>query len=274
MELEHLKTRMLWPNSTLSPLSIRLYMHGGARITWNGSKLCPQERRFGCAGSGCRFTSGSGSAWPFCSCPISLSGAALVWHDHLDALVNPGRYAVTAGEPLRPSATACERAAAALGRGFQPVVVRMPESAGWPATVTAREPRRGEGGGRPRFLTVYLDPPTGRVLDVDEFRNSLIGFLHRFHENLTIPEYSGRAIVGWSGVGDADPVAQRHLSVVAAQRRLPARACAGRADPRCRSTCIICSASGFRFRSPSCRRPASISAFRSRGGNCCRRSRR
>src|SRR5205085_5033238 len=25
--------------------------------------------------------------------------------------------------------------------------------------------------------------------------------LHRFHENLTIPEYSGRAIVGWAGVG-------------------------------------------------------------------------
>ena len=33
----------------------------------------------------------------------------------------------------------------------------------------AREPR-GEGGGRPRLLTVYLDPPTGRVLDVMEFR--------------------------------------------------------------------------------------------------------
>jgi uncharacterized iron-regulated membrane protein len=23
--------------------------------------------------------------------PISLSGAALVWHDHLDALINPSR---------------------------------------------------------------------------------------------------------------------------------------------------------------------------------------
>ena len=131
--------------------------------------------------------------------PVSLSGAALVWHDHLDALVNPGRYAVTAGEPLRPSEL-MQRAAAALEPGFHPAVVRMPESAGWPATVMAREPRRGEGGGRPRFLTVYLDPPTGRVLDVNEFRYSLIGFLHRFHENLTIPEYSGRAIVGWSGV--------------------------------------------------------------------------
>ncbi|MBX9825512.1 MAG: PepSY domain-containing protein [Xanthobacteraceae bacterium] len=130
--------------------------------------------------------------------PLSLSGAALVWHDHLDALISPGRYAATAGAPLPPSQLV-QRAAAALEPGFQPMAVRMPEGAGWPATVTAREARRGEGG-RPRLVTVYLDPPSGRVLDVSEFRNSLIGFLHRFHENLTIPEWSGRAIVGWNGV--------------------------------------------------------------------------
>ena len=134
--------------------------------------------------------------------PISLSGALLVWHDHLDALVNPARYAVTQGEPQPPSAL-LGSASASLGRGFEPMVVRLPESAGWPATVTAREQRQrgAEGGGRPRLVTVYLDPPTARVLDTAEFRNSLIGFLHRFHENLTIPEYSGRAVVGWAGVG-------------------------------------------------------------------------
>jgi uncharacterized iron-regulated membrane protein len=131
--------------------------------------------------------------------PISLSGAALVWHDHLDALINPGRYAVTAGQSLPPSQL-IGRATAALERGFQPIVLRMPEGTGWPATVSAREGRRGEGGGRPRLVTVYLDPPTGRVLDTAEFRDTLIGFLHRFHENLTVPEYSGRAIVGWTGV--------------------------------------------------------------------------
>ena len=56
-------------------------------------------------------------------------------------------------------------------------------------------------GGPTRFVNVYLDPPTARALDVVDFRSSLIGWLHRFHENLTIPEYSGRAIVGWAGVG-------------------------------------------------------------------------
>lgn len=133
--------------------------------------------------------------------PVSLSGALLVWHDHLDALVNPGRYAVTQGAPQPPAALLAS-ARPAFGEGFQPMVVRLPEDAGWPATVMAREQqRRGEGaGGRPRMLTAYIDPATGRVLDVSEFRTSLIGYLHRFHENLTIPEYSGRAIVGWSGV--------------------------------------------------------------------------
>jgi len=34
-----------------------------------------------------------------------------------------------------------------------------------------------------------------------EFRSSFFGFLDFFHENLTIPEYSGRQIVGWVGTG-------------------------------------------------------------------------
>ena len=58
-----------------------------------------------------------------------------------------------------------------------------------------------EPGARPQIVTVFLDPPTAAVLDVMEFRSSFFGFLHVFHENLTIPEYSGRQIVGWVGVG-------------------------------------------------------------------------
>ena len=65
--------------------------------------------------------------------------------------------------------------------------------------VTRGQP--GENGARPRFVTVFLDPPTAAVLDVMGFRTSFIGFLHVFHENLTIPQYSGRQIVGWAGVG-------------------------------------------------------------------------
>lgn len=129
--------------------------------------------------------------------PISLSGALLVWHDNLDALINPGRYTVSAGEALPPSEL-LTKAAEAAGRDALPVAVRFPESAGWPVTVNVREDRKE--GGRPIVKTVYLDPASGRVLDIAEFRSTLIGFLHRFHENLTIPEYEGRSIVGWVGV--------------------------------------------------------------------------
>ena len=132
--------------------------------------------------------------------PIAVSGALLVWHDHLDALIHPGRYAVTGAQVVQPLSLSGERGAGAWARAaVQPAAVRFPADDGWPVMVMARAPR--VEGGPPRSVNVYLDPPSARVLDVVDFRSSLIGFLHRFHENLTIPEYSGRAIVGWAGVG-------------------------------------------------------------------------
>ena len=131
--------------------------------------------------------------------PIAVSGALLVWHDPLDALLHPSRYAVTGTQLMQPSAYLAS-ATAALDGSAQPVGVRFPADEGWPVIVMARGAPRVEGGPI-RFVNVYLDPPTARTLDVVDFRSSLIGWLHRFHENLTIPEYSGRAIVGWAGVG-------------------------------------------------------------------------
>jgi uncharacterized iron-regulated membrane protein len=128
--------------------------------------------------------------------PIAISGALLVWHDELDALVHPTRFAVT-GNSTAPVASYLDSARGALPAGFTAMVVRFQAEEGRPVTVMAR----GEEAGTRQLLTVYLDPPSGRVLDVVNFRSSFLGFLHRFHENLTTPEYSGRAIVGWAGVG-------------------------------------------------------------------------
>src|SRR5262249_32216115 len=75
-----------------------------------------------------------------------------------------------------------------------------PSEPGWPVTVMARQRPAAEGQ-RPQFFTIFLDPPTGKVLDKMNFRESFFGFLHVFHENLTIPQYNGRAVVGWAGVG-------------------------------------------------------------------------
>jgi uncharacterized iron-regulated membrane protein len=128
--------------------------------------------------------------------PIALSGAALVFDDELDALIHPARYATTGKTSLPPSVYLGN--AAQAPHGDQVSSVRLPEADGAPVIVQARG--TGEDG-RPRLLNVYIDPPTGKVLEVVDFRSSLFGFLHFFHENLTVPEYSGRAIVGWTGVG-------------------------------------------------------------------------
>jgi uncharacterized iron-regulated membrane protein len=128
--------------------------------------------------------------------PIAISGALLVWKEPLDALIHPARYAVTRGAAQAGSVYL----ARAIEAGLEPVAVHLPENDGRPVIINARH-GGGERGGRPNLFMVYIDPPTGRILDVVDFRTSLFGLLHRFHENLTIPDYYGRSIVGWTGVG-------------------------------------------------------------------------
>eukprot|EP01043_Picozoa_sp_COSAG02_P036739 COSAG02_NODE_2711_length_8184_cov_2.388002_6_plen_407_part_00 len=133
--------------------------------------------------------------------PISVSGGLLVFHDEIDTLLNPKRYAVTGAEIAQPPSAYIARAAEAVAKepgNLVPTGVRYPEEPGWPVRVVTRPQQRTEGP--PRFVTVFLDPPTAAVLDVMEFRSSFIGFMHIFHENLMLPQYSGRQIVGWGGV--------------------------------------------------------------------------
>lgn len=134
--------------------------------------------------------------------PISISGGLLVFHDDLDALINPQRYAVTGPQAALPASDYLAKAAEAVAKdpaNLRVTGLRYPEEGG-PMRVVARA-ANAEPGTRPRSVTVFLDPPTGNVLDVMEFGSSLIGFLHVFHENLTLPQYNGRQIVGWAGVG-------------------------------------------------------------------------
>ncbi|MEG9526322.1 MAG: PepSY domain-containing protein [Hyphomicrobiales bacterium] len=152
--------------------------------------------------------------------PISLTGLVLVFDDEIDVVLNPGLYATT-GAAVARSADAYLRSASEAVGG-QAAVLRWPHAEGGPVTVVVRlQPasamegrgpgvggaanrsgRPGEPGGnrRPPSRLVYLDPPTAAVLGVKDLRNSLIGQIHVFHENLMVPEYSGRDIVGWTGV--------------------------------------------------------------------------
>jgi uncharacterized iron-regulated membrane protein len=133
--------------------------------------------------------------------PIAVSGALLTYHDEFDALLNPKRWTVSGPELALSPSQYMARVSAVTESNETIIGMRFPHSPGGPVIVMARQEVDPGSGRRPRLFSFYLDPPTGAVLDKVDFRASLFGFLHVFHENLTIPQYSGRQIVGWAGVG-------------------------------------------------------------------------
>lgn len=129
--------------------------------------------------------------------PIALSGAILVYHDDIDEMIQTPRGA-TASQGSINLPLAIDNAKKAAGENFQPTVVRFPEDPRAPMTISLRG--QAPKGERPPFLTAYIDRNDSRVLNLVNFRASFFGFMHVFHENLTIPFYYGRDIVGWVGV--------------------------------------------------------------------------
>jgi uncharacterized iron-regulated membrane protein len=124
---------------------------------------------------------------------IGITGSLLVYDDDLDAAFNPRRYAVSGAQAKLPPSEYLASAAKALEDRARPSVVRMPREEGWPVVVFARG--KGDSG----FSRVYLDPPTGRVLEVVA-GGGFLAWAHTFHENLTLREYNGREIVGAVGI--------------------------------------------------------------------------
>src|SRR3546814_17510696 len=57
--------------------------------------------------------------------PLSLTGSALVWHDGLDKLVNPCRYAVSAADPKLPPEAYANAARAVLAPGERLSHIRL-----------------------------------------------------------------------------------------------------------------------------------------------------
>lgn len=127
--------------------------------------------------------------------PVALSGAVLVYHDDIGDMMNTPRGAVATSAEL-DIAAAIANATKAAGDKFQPTAIRFPEDTRVPVSVSVRgQAARGE---RPAFLTALIDRTDAHVIKVVNFRESFFGFMHVFHENLTIPDY-GRSIVGWTG---------------------------------------------------------------------------
>lgn len=128
--------------------------------------------------------------------PVALSGAILVYHDDIDAFMRTPRDAVAPQTPTDLTLAAAN-ARKAAGEGFTPLFIGIPDDSRTPLTIALRGPARQ--GERPVRLTASIDRTDARVLSIVNFRETFFGFMHVFHENLTIPDY-GRSTVGWVGV--------------------------------------------------------------------------
>ena len=125
---------------------------------------------------------------------VGVTGSLLVFDRAIDGALNPQRYATSGREVALPFADYASRGARAVGEGGRVLSLRIPRAEATPVVVFVRA--KGETAGLRR---VYLDPPTGRVLDAPA-DGGLIGWAHGFHESLTLREYGGREIVGCVGI--------------------------------------------------------------------------
>ncbi|HYC68717.1 PepSY-associated TM helix domain-containing protein [Brevundimonas sp.] len=129
--------------------------------------------------------------------PISASGAILVWKAPLDRMMHADRYAVS-GEAALPAGRYVAAAREAFAGRADFTQLRLPEKAGDPVVAVGRLKGEVAPGARPRSLTVWIDPPTARVLAAADTSQSAMQWLHRLHGSLLIPEV-GRKVVGWIG---------------------------------------------------------------------------
>lgn len=132
--------------------------------------------------------------------PLGLSGSWLVFHDSFDKWTHPARYAVSRSAEAVPASALLDAAKAAFGQKATPAQLRMPEHDGDPITIQGRINGKTRPGARPKTLTAFLDPATGKVLDVADANASFSGTMHRLHGNLLVTTPGlGRKIVGWLG---------------------------------------------------------------------------
>lgn len=127
--------------------------------------------------------------------PISVTGSALVWHDWLDAQLEPQRHAVLGPAGLPPSAYAAA-ARAALTPDERLVTLRFNDGSK-PVVAVAQKPSQGP---RPERSNYWLDPRDATLIDQASANAGVVRVLHVLHGSMMIPGGWGRPIVGWVGV--------------------------------------------------------------------------
>ncbi|HEY7810505.1 MAG TPA: PepSY-associated TM helix domain-containing protein [Allosphingosinicella sp.] len=127
--------------------------------------------------------------------PISLTGAALVWHDWLEGVLNPER--VVSAAPALPVSAYAQAARSRAAPDQRLVSIGFPHENG-PVVATLASPAPA-GGGRPVRTMLYLHPSDARLLDSAKSNEGAVQVMHVLHGSLMVPGV-GRTIVGWIGV--------------------------------------------------------------------------
>ena len=127
--------------------------------------------------------------------PICLTGSALVWHDWLDAQLEPQRHA-RYGEASLPPSDYAEAAKQEIGPDERISTIRF-EGDGKPVIVTATKQAPADGG-RPERTNIWLNPTNAQLIDKASSSSGVVQAMHVLHGSLMVPGW-GRTIVGWVG---------------------------------------------------------------------------
>ena len=127
--------------------------------------------------------------------PIALTGSALVWHDWLDAKLEPQRHA-TLGPAELPVAAYETAARKNLRPGEKLSELRFTKDG---SPVIAMAIKAAAGGGRPVRASLWLDPRDASLIDRASGNSGLVQVMHVLHGSLMWPGW-GRTIVGLVGV--------------------------------------------------------------------------
>jgi uncharacterized iron-regulated membrane protein len=129
--------------------------------------------------------------------PISITGAALVWHDAIEARMEPQRHASYGAAALPPSAYA-DAARRVIASDERISGIRF-EDDGGPVIVTSTKPAIPGSSARPERTNIWLNPTNGHVIDKASASGGLMQVMHVLHGSLMWPGW-GRSVVGWVGV--------------------------------------------------------------------------
>lgn len=131
---------------------------------------------------------------------LGLTGSALVWPGATEQLVYPGRSVSATADPAQFDASDIAVGRQALAEYGPLAAIRFGE-VGDPLLVgTAPHAPPNMGLGPPTRMSAYIDPETGKLLDVAASTGGFMWYMHAIHGHLLVSGGWGRPVVGAMGI--------------------------------------------------------------------------